>query len=419
MIFKKTSGNRNWIFFPIVLLMGILLAGCKNEPSKEPQGARMRAQETLPDTSQGIREIRLSGSGYELGLMHGKKLKSEIAEIVAKWKENTAAILNRDPDSVLAEFYAYARFEEAIKTYTPELYQEVRGIAAGSGQEFRDILILNLLDEFWVYMDNPDNHHCSDMGVPATNGKPGYIAQNMDIEAYTDGYQTLLRLDRTDNRPEVLILTHPGLIALNGLNEEGIGVVVNTIMQLSSAPDGLPVAFVVRKILSHTEEEELVEFVKNVPHASGQNYILGIRGNVFDFEASANKVVRYNPENPNGALYHTNHPIVNGDLKPWHAIYHPSQAPEKLPVHSNSYLRLAALEKRLANADHITDRTIMDALRSKDDPDNPVCRNLIPGNGGFTFASVIMTFSDPPRLQVTSGPPDESAYGEYYFEDPR
>ena len=62
----------------------------------------------------------------------------------------------------------------------------------------------------------------------------------------------------------------------------------------------------------------------------------------------------------------------------------------------------------------ITDATIMGTLRSKDDPDNPVCRS--PLNGGFTFASVIITMGTPPTLQVTPGPPDEAEYAAFGFE---
>jgi predicted choloylglycine hydrolase len=400
---------KNIIPLPAFFVFLVLVVlGCKDSSGE-------KALEKSTAARTAIREVTLSGSGYDLGFEHGQKLKEEIAAIVAKWKINTEAALKKDPEAVLDDFFEYARFEEAIKTHTPDLYEEVRGIAEGSGQAFRDILVLNLLDEFWVYIDNPDNHHCSDMGVPAQNGNPSYIAQNMDIETYTDGYQTLVRLERTGEHPAQMIVTHPGLIALNGINEAGIGVVVNTIMQLQSSPDGLPVAFVVRKILDFWEEAELLKFIQEVRHASGQNYILGIRDSVYDFEASANQVVRFDPENPNGSVYHTNHPVVNNDLKPWHARYAPDQDVEELPLGSNSYLRFAALEKRIKEKGTITDTSIMEALRSKDDPDNPVCRNNIPGKGGFTFASTIMTLSDPPRLQVTSGPPDESDYKEYTF----
>lgn len=76
-----------------------------------------------------IREVTLTGSGYSLGLQHGTLFKKEIQEIVTKWKANTAKEFGRDADEVLKEFFAYAKFDDAIKKWTPELYEEVRGIA--------------------------------------------------------------------------------------------------------------------------------------------------------------------------------------------------------------------------------------------------------------------------------------------------
>jgi isopenicillin-N N-acyltransferase like protein len=359
-----------------------------------------------------IREVKLSGSGYELGLQHGRLLKTEIGEIVKKMKKN----IDKDPDQVIKQFMAYAQFTDDIKKYTPELYEEVRGIADGSGQQLADIMVLNLLDEFWVYLNNQqniENHHCSGMGVPSINGSKSYIAQNMDIEPYTDGYQILIRLSRTKSRPEQFILTHPGCIALNGMNERGVGACMNTLMQLKASSKGLPVAFIVRRILNSQDKDELLNFIQTVPHASGQNYIIGIRGEVYDFEASANKVVRFNPNNANGTVYHTNHPIVNDDIKPWFANFNPN-ATEK-PTSSNSYIRLASVQTRVADPKEVNDDLIKTTLRSKDDAKNPVCVSVTAGKGAFTFVSVIMTLSGVPYLQVTSGAPDESEYKRIDF----
>lgn len=410
---KSTDMSTRSLYLPLILLNILVAWGCNEQPKSNSQTSAHNAA-AAPEISRVLRVIELNGSGYELGLQHGRILKGEIAEIVSRWKANTAEALGRDADSVLSDFFEYARFDATIQQYAPELYEEVRGIADGSGQNFKEVFVLNLLDEFWVYIDNLENHHCSNVGVPARDGRPGYVAQNMDIETYTDGFQTLMRLEATPERPEQLILTHPGLIALNGLNASGVGMVMNTIMQLQSAPDGLPVAFVVRKVLDNTEESEALKFIQEIPHASGQNYILGIRGKVFNFEASATKVVRFDPQNPNGTVYHTNHPVVNTDVKPWYALFSPAQEKDLLPVGSNSYIRFAALEKRMAAGVGITDATIMEALRSKDDPNNPVCRN--PLNGGFTFASVIMTMSTAPTLQITAGPPDQSEYSLFTFQ---
>lgn len=356
-----------------------------------------------------LTEITVSGSGYELGFQHGSQLKSEIAEIVSKWKENTSFALERDADEALSEFMEYANFDEAIKEWSPELYEEVRGIADGSEQAFNNIFVLNLLDEFWVYVGDPENHHCSNLGIPANNGNPAIVAQNMDIEGYTDGYQTVMRLKKNEMHPEQLILTHPGLIALNGLNENGTGVVVNTIMQLKASNQGLPVAFVVRKILSLSDKEEIVAFITTVPHASGQSYIIGVADEVINYEASAGKVVPHDPRNPNGTVYHTNHPIINDNLKPWFAEFNPVADPQALPVNSNSYIRLEAVKSRVVDKENITVDEIMEVLRSKDDPANPVCRNWTP-TSGFTFASTIMKLGENPELFITAGPPDESEY---------
>ena len=360
-----------------------------------------------------LREITLDGTGYVPGLQHGKLLKKEIGEIVTKWKENTTTSLGKDADQVLKDFFNYAHFDEAIKKWTPDLYEEVRGIAAGSEQAFNDIMVLNLLDEFWVYEDNIANHHCSGIGAPSVNGSTAYIAQNMDIESYTDGYQILMRLTKNATQPEQLILTHPGLIALNGMNETGVGACMNTLMQLKASFSGLPVAFIVRRITASTDKDELLNFIQTVPHASGQNYIIGIRGEVYDFEASAAKVVRFNPNNANGTIYHTNHPLANDDVKDWFKKFDPALASSAGLQNSNSNIRLAAVTKRIKETAAVNDVIIKDALRSKDDKDNPVCR--APKNGVITFGSVIMTLTGTPNLQITAGPPDESEYRKVAF----
>ena len=188
---------------------------------------------------------------------------------------------------------------------------------------------------------------------------------------------------------------------------------MNTLMQLKASVTGLPVAFIVRHILNSTDKNDLLNFIQTVPHASGQNYIIGIKDEVFDFEVSANKVVRFDPKNANGTIYHTNHPLVNNDVKDWYKKYVPSLAVK--PAENNSSIRLTAVRNRLAGNPVIDDSLIKEALRSKDDSNNPVCR--APKNGGFTFGSVIMTLSGQPFLQVTSGPPDESEYKRFDFSN--
>ena len=99
-----------------------------------------------------------------------------------------------------------------------------------------------------------------------------------------DGYQVLMRIDGEENQPDQLILTLPGLVALNGMNSAAVGVCVNTLMQLKASSEGLPVAFVIRGILALTDKDKVLKFIKETKHASGQNYIIGIKNEVFDYD---------------------------------------------------------------------------------------------------------------------------------------
>ena len=359
--------------------------------------------------------VELSGSGYDRGLQHGKALKSEIADVLRPFKEDLKISRERDPDSLIAEFLHATDFIPAIKKWTPDLLDEVKGIADGSGQKFETIFVYQLPDEIWVYFDKLDAHHCSGIGVAKTASHPAYVAQNMDLESWRHGSQAVLHILQSATMPEQFIFTSAGLIAANGVNNSSIGVCVNTLMQLNAAHDGLPVAFVIRGLLAKKSEQSALEFIKAIRHASGQNYILGIGDKVYDFEASATKVVRYTPVAGDSLVYHTNHPLANDDLKPWWAKRLQQRTPEELK-NTNAYVRFASLESRLAKGVcDIDERTVKEILRSKDSELYPICVPLRSGASVYTFGSTIMTLSEHPSLQVTFGPPDLSEYVLYSF----
>jgi hypothetical protein len=106
-------------------------------------------------------------------------------------------------------------------------------------------------------------------------------------------------------------------------------------------------------------------------------------------------------------------------MKPRFKRFDPNLKEELKPVKSNSYLRLKAVEKRMTSNTNINDVIIKEVLRSKDDKNNPVCRANNNNGYGFTFASVVMTLSGEPSIQVVAGPPDESDYEMYDFKTKR
>lgn len=371
--------------------------------------------------SKSVPVIELNGDAYNRGLQHGLQLKNEIAAVYRKWKENIQRNSRRNADSVLNEFRAAINFEPITKKYVPHVLDEMKGIAAGSGQTYEDVYAFQLVDEFWIYLDakaNISNHHCSGMGVPATANHPAYIAQNLDLENFMHGYQVLFHIPATAKEPEQYILSCAGLVALSGMNAKGIAVCLNTLMELQASTDGLPVAFMIRGLLSKQNGDDALQFLKNVKHASGQNYILGVEENVYNFEASSSQVVRYLPKGSTGSIvYHTNHALVNHDVKPWYKNYH-QKVLAGTSSNGNSEARFAALQESFSrDANDINLDLIKNTLRSKTDARNPVCRTYREGGGGFTFSSLIYTTSGKRSVQLTYASPDQSEYKEYFFAE--
>src|SRR5262249_54473794 len=152
------------------------------------------------------------------------------------------------------------------------------------------------IDEYWVNGNGVAGEHCSAIGVAQRNGQPTIVAQNMDLEGFRKGFQVLLHIKHAKNKLESLVLTHAGLIGLNGMSNRSIGVCCNTLSQLANCRDGLPVACVVRGALEQATEDAAIEFFRRVKHASGQNYIIGGPSKVHDLECSAGKVSVFTPE---------------------------------------------------------------------------------------------------------------------------
>ena len=189
------------------------------------------------------------------------------------------------------------------------------------------------------------------------------------------------------------------MIGLMGVNAAGVGVCVNSLPQLPSASEGLPVAFVLRRLLQAPTFTEACDLVLNLPHATNQHYLIAGPGAVRSFEASCKGVTEYLPSQPS-RVFHTNHPLAA-----------PCQ-PEPEGAGVNSAARLHALQARLGVGEVNLDE-IQAALGSRDDPANPVCR--VRGEPGgvvaFTTGSMISRLTaSSVESWVSPGPPSRTGY---------
>ena len=164
-----------------------------------------------------------------------------------------------DVRGYLADMLRETDFKHAIRTCAPDLLDEVEGVAEGASLASDDVYALQLLDEEWAFRvgraSARELSKCSSLAI-AEPGGPTWIGQNMDLGDYTDGHQVLLELEADGAAPAARVFSTAGMIGLMGVNAAGVGVCVNSLSQLPNAAEGLPVAFVLRRLLQTRELQE-------------------------------------------------------------------------------------------------------------------------------------------------------------------
>lgn len=388
------------------LLAGVTLLGASGlDSGKEQKGSS-------PSALRKLRVIVLEGTPRNRGLTHGKAMREEIQDAVRRWKTFLARAFKLDADVFIQRLVQRTDFVAAIKKWTPDLLEEIQGMAEGAGVDFDTMLALQLPDECFVNGRAVTAEHCSALGFAKGSGHFSCVAQNVDLPSFTDGLQVVLHI-KEDSGSQAFILTQVGCIGLAGMNSHGLGICCNAVWQLNSCRDGLPVSCVLRGVLQQRSEQDAVAFLHKVKHATGQNYLIGGPVGVYDFECSASRVERFKPDGRDDLVWHTNHPLVNQDYTPSYRSQRANPA-DLAKREADTQTRMECLAHRLANSSAARDLAfVQSVLGARDSEKYPVSR---PNKGnGLTFASVIMMLSESPVFYVYPGPPDGTPYEALSF----
>ena len=354
-----------------------------------------------------MRVITLSGSPRERGRQHGESCREDIHQLIGGWRYAIEKSTDQSLEEWCDDFMANTQFEAAMTRWTPGLLDELAGMAEGADIDPGILYFFNCTDENQWFMEHraegldlPEGRGCSSLGTASL------IAQNMDIPGATDGYQVLLRIVEDDNDTYLFSLT--GMLGMIGLNRHGIGVVNNSLRQLAVRPDGLPVNVMVRGLLMQPDFDSAKSFIRNAPHATGHNYIIGGPGGSAMFECSAAGAVELPPDH--GMLLHTNHPIASEDTSP-HDQFRGNRST------SNTEVRLDSLKAQVQGETALTVNQAKAVLAAHDDEANPVCRHVTDKRTNFTAGAVVYEMTVPPTLHIAPGPPCEVPFETYKFQE--
>lgn len=368
--------------------------------------------------SAGFPRIRIRGDAFERSRQYGEAAREQI-RLTRSGYERAFAAKGTGWEQAIAQARG---FLPAIEQHAPELIEEIRGIAEGSGLTFDEILTINCRSEILhaatvakAERIGGFRGECTSFALEPdrTTAGQAVVGQNWDWLDFLSDATILLEVERQDG-PNYVSLVEAGLLAKMILTQSGLGIGINTLASsLDGSGKGLPFHFVIRSLADSPHIAGALERISSVPRAASGNYILAnADGAVLNVETSPGGPRNARPQiSTNGSVVHANHfidPVPGGhDLAPMSM--------------ADSFVRLGRMTRLIGKAEApLSTDAMRVALSDHAEWPNSICCHPDPGSGPserwITIASVVM---HPSRrsLAYTVGPPCENDWHELDYRE--
>jgi isopenicillin-N N-acyltransferase-like protein len=340
-------------------------------------------------------------TAFERGVQHGSAARDQIAISVNTYHRLFCDFVRIDWSTATE---LAAEYETSITTFDPELFEEIRGVASGSGFEVAEILALNARSEIGLSSRIVDGCTAFAAFDSATQDNATILCQNWDWRASQREAFVVLKIERP-GKPDITMLTEAGIIGKIGFNSRGLGVCLNAIVTAELDPRGTPLHVILRGILESRNLGEAIETVARTPIASAANFLVAQdRAGAVDIEAAPSAIDILLPEDD--LLAHTNH------LQGARVAGVRDLCAQVLP---DSYPRLARVRKLLRqHHGRITTEVAQEILRDHANEPDSICRHEdeLGDPEGKRLQSVFSLVMDlrEPEVTVTDGPPCSGDY---------
>lgn len=257
--------------FPAVFLAaGFLLpAGIPAAPPALPGGYRLLAREGkgLLLEKEGLKILRLEGSPFERGRQHGVLLRDQVRALVKRvllLGRTVSTGKNPFPGGALRE--AWRRARPFLKK---EHLEELRGLAAGAGLPLEEVQEANILPELF---------HCSGFALMGRATKDGRLLHGRILDYMTGaGLQeaAVAIVEKPERGIPFLNAGFAGFLgSVTGFNAAGIAL-GEMGGRGEGAWDGMPMAFLVRKVLEEARSlEEALRVFRETPRTCEYYYVV-------------------------------------------------------------------------------------------------------------------------------------------------
>jgi isopenicillin-N N-acyltransferase-like protein len=117
------------------------------------------------------------------------------------------------------------RCGQAIRDFSPPIWDELEGMAEGSGRRIEEVVLITLHEELYHRGVLPSVDHCTAIaaGPPDTADGHTYVGQTWDWMTSVYGMSSILLWQRSEG-PSLLAYAYPGLWVGAGLNSAGLAL---------------------------------------------------------------------------------------------------------------------------------------------------------------------------------------------------
>ncbi|KAF7879424.1 hypothetical protein EAF04_000620 [Stromatinia cepivora] len=252
------------------------------------------------------KKIVLKGSPKEIGLQHGSLLSSEIKDQIKIYD----AMFQSTSSLSWSQVHEIAReFQTTIQKLTPDIYDEMIGIAEGAGVDILDIIALNCRSEIALgrFTDG-----CTSLGWKMQDKEEGKVvlAQNWDWTENVMKNLALVEIERI-GKEKIWMVTEAGIVGKIGFNSPGVGVCLNAIRTRPTDTSKLPIHIALRICLESSSVENATATIEKLGGvASSQHILIADKSKVLSMELSPVGNCFLEPCD-DGFVAHTNHFIKN------------------------------------------------------------------------------------------------------------
>ncbi len=347
--------------------------------------------------------IDLKGKPYEMGKTHGRILAKEIKANLKLYFMMFRGLCGLEPQQCL--IYA-DQFLAIMQNDACFLLEEMEGIAHGAEVSLTEILFLNARSEIMSAGLAPDKviQECTAIGLAGErtfSSKP-ILVQNWDWHERVRQTTAIFRIE-PEQWPNAIYLAEAGQVGKIGVNEDGLGVLLN-ILIINGMAHGLPVHVLLRLVLGTKNTAESLALVKNAQRAGASHFLIGDKsGDIKGLELTPQEVKVIAPSR--GVVVHTNH-YCDEDLVEKDVGRH---------LMIDTFARFERASELISGRQQWDDQSLAKIFTNHDDAPGSICRHARTEDEEYlrndTVASCIIDLVKS-KMRVSYGQPCKSPYQE-------